>query len=110
MNQEQSYYGMGLSTSRPIPKEVRRSVKVLRAMNHKLRQQMVDLIRESEWLSVTDIYIRLRLEQSVASQHLAVLRREGIVITKRTGKYICYNIDEDRIQTILNCCKQLAQS
>ena len=59
--------------------ELRKAVLVLRAINHKLRQRMIDLLEENERMTVTDIYIKLRLEQSVASQHLAILpgSREG---------------------------------
>lgn len=34
-------------------------------------------------MTFSEIYISLRLEQSVASQHLAILRRVEIVITDR---------------------------
>ena len=57
--------------------ELRKAVLVLRAVNHKLRQKMVDLLEENGKMTVTEIYIKLRLEQSVASQHLAILRRSG---------------------------------
>ena len=70
--------------------ELRKAVLVLRAVNHKLRQRIIDLLEEHEQMTVTDIYIKLRLEQSVASQHLAILRRAGIVITERQGKFINY--------------------
>jgi len=53
----------------------RKAVLVLRAVNHKLRQWIIDLLDDGETMIVTDIYIKLRLEQSVASQHLAILRR-----------------------------------
>ncbi|MEO0338649.1 MAG: ArsR family transcriptional regulator, partial [Bacteroidota bacterium] len=68
--------------------ELRKAVLVLRAVNHKLRQRIIDLLEEGESMTVTDIYIKLRLEQSVASQHLAILRRAGVVGTTRNGKYI----------------------
>lgn len=80
--------------------KIRKATHVLRAVNHKLRQRMIDLIRDNETLTVTDIYIKLRLEQSVASQHLAVLRRAKVVTTERQGKFIYYSIDEDRLVEI----------
>lgn len=73
---------------------------VLRAMNHKLRQQMIKLLDESERMTVTEIYVKLRLEQSVASQHLAILRRAGIVITQRDGKFIYYAVNYERIAEV----------
>jgi len=36
---------------------------VLRAINHKLRQRIVDLLEENQSMTVTDIYIKLRLER-----------------------------------------------
>jgi len=51
-------------------------------------------------MTVTSIYIKLRLEQSVASQHLAILRRAGVVITERQGKFIYYSLDQDRLTQI----------
>ena len=56
----------------------------------KLRQRIIEVLEESDNMTVTDIYIKLRLEQSVASQHLAILRRAGVVITDRQGKFIYY--------------------
>ena len=51
----------------------KKAAMILRALNHKLRQQIVKLIDEQQKMTVTEIYVKLRLEQSVASQHLAIL-------------------------------------
>lgn len=88
--------------------DLRKAVLVLRAINHKLRQRIVDLLEEGESMTVTDIYIKLRLEQSVASQHLAILRRAGIVVTSRHGKYIYYSLNKDRLEQISNLVEDLA--
>jgi DNA-binding transcriptional ArsR family regulator len=79
---------------------IKKSALILRAMNHKLRQQMIKLLDENGRLTVTELYIKLRLEQSVASQHLAILRRAGIVVTKRDGKFIYYAINYPRVAEI----------
>jgi DNA-binding transcriptional ArsR family regulator len=88
--------------------ELRKAVLVLRAINHKLRQRMIDLLEENERMTVTDIYIKLRLEQSVASQHLAILRRAGVVATERQGKFIYYSLDKDRLAQISGLVEELA--
>lgn len=88
--------------------DLRKAVLVLRAVNHKLRQRIIDLLEESETMTVTDIYIKLRLEQSVASQHLAILRRAGVVLTERQGKFIYYSLDHDRLAQISNLVEDLA--
>ena len=88
--------------------ELRKAVLVLRAVNHKLRQRMIDLLEENQKMTVTDIYIKLRLEQSVASQHLAILRKAGVVKTERQGKYIFYSLDNDRLNQISRLVEELA--
>ena len=78
----------------------KKAAMILRALNHKLRQQIVKLIDEQKKVTVTEIYVKLRLEQSVASQHLAILRRAGIVSTIREGKFIFYNVDYARLEQV----------
>jgi len=88
--------------------ELRKAVLVLRAVNHKLRQNIIDLLEEHGRMTVTDIYIKLRLEQSVASQHLAILRRSGVVKTDREGKFIYYSLDKARLSQISRLVEELA--
>ena len=79
---------------------VNKAQKVYRAFNHKLRQQLMDLIAGNPEITVTEMYIRLRIEQSVCSQHLAILRRAGLLGTTRTGKFIAYHLNEGMVSTL----------
>lgn len=79
---------------------IKSAAMTLRALNDKLRQQIVKLIDENKRMNVTDIYVKLRLEQSVASQHLAILRRANIVNTERDGKFIHYTVNYKRLEAI----------
>ncbi len=85
----------------------KKAAMILRALNHKLRQQIVKLIDEHKKVTVTEIYVKLRLEQSVASQHLAILRRASIVTTIREGKFIYYAVDYTRLEQINKFVEQL---
>src|SRR4249919_709993 len=80
---------------------LKKAAMILRALNHKLRQQIIRILDENKKLTVTELYVQLRLEQSVASQHLAILRRAGVVKTERDGKFIHYTINPDRIGDIM---------
>jgi DNA-binding transcriptional ArsR family regulator len=79
---------------------VKKASLILRAINHKLRQQILKLIDEQGKITVTDIYVKLRLEQSVASQHLAILRKAGFVKTERDGKFIYYKVNPARLEDL----------
>lgn len=80
--------------------QLKKAALVLRAVNHKLRQQILKLIHQNGKMTVTEIYIKLRLEQSVASQHLAILRKAGYVTTSRDGKFIYYSVNEERLAEV----------
>jgi DNA-binding transcriptional ArsR family regulator len=54
------------------------------------------------------VYAKLKIEQSVASQHLAILRNANIVVTEREGKFIYYTINKQRLAEIGEIIKLLS--
>ena len=88
--------------------ELKKADLVIRALNHKLRLNILKMLSEKPKSPVTSIYVKLRLEQSVASQHLAIMRRAGIVKSEREGKFIYYSVNENRISDIQKLAKKLA--
>jgi DNA-binding transcriptional ArsR family regulator len=80
---------------------------ILLPINHKLRQEILHLLHKNKKMSVTEIYVKLRLEQSVASQHLAILRKAGFVETKRDGKQIYYSVNYKRMEEVHEHVQQL---
>jgi DNA-binding transcriptional ArsR family regulator len=87
--------------------QLKKAALILRAINHKLRQQILKLIHQNGKMTVTEIYVQLRLEQSVASQHLAILRKAGFVNTIRDGKFIHYSVNHDRLAEVHQFSQQL---
>ena len=85
----------------------RKAALFYRAVNHKLRQKMLQFIYKNEPVAVTAIYTKLRLEQSVASQHLAILRRAGLVDHQKEGKHVYYSIQIDRLQQLHTIADEL---
>lgn len=65
--------------------------KLLKALSNPKRLEIVQLLREQE-LPVAEIQEMLDLPQGNLSQHLQVLRRAGVVKTRRNGKQIYYNV------------------
>jgi DNA-binding transcriptional ArsR family regulator len=80
--------------------ELRKATMVLRAINHPLRQQMLKIIHQAGAMTVTELYVKLRLEQSVASQHLAILRSAALVATERKAKNIFYSVNTGRLDSV----------
>ena len=74
------------------------SSEILRAIAHPLRLQILEFIDQNKRINVNKIYNTLKLEQSITSQHLRILRDTEILETKRTGKYIFYSLNYSRIE------------
>lgn len=86
---------------------VNKARKVLRALSHGLRASILQKISESNEITVTELYVGFKIEQSVASQHLAILRSAGFVKTRRDGKRIFYSINKFGIERAVELCGAL---
>jgi len=75
--------------------------ETLRALAHPLRLKILEFIDQHQTINVNKIYNTMKLEQSITSQHLRILRIAGIVQTNREGKFIHYSIDYDKISKVL---------
>ena len=83
------------------PEKLEASSELLRALADPLRLQIIEFIDQSDAINVNKIYNTLKLEQSITSQHLRVLRTTDLVSTEREGKFIHYRVDYDKIdQTV----------
>lgn len=73
------------------------SAEILRALAHPLRLKILSFIDQNGTINVNKIYNTLKLEQSITSQHLRILRMAGLVGTQRDGKFIHYSIEYPKI-------------
>jgi DNA-binding transcriptional ArsR family regulator len=74
----------------------------LRAYDNKLRKNILKIFIDANHskLLASDIWQKLNLEQSVCSQHLAILIRAEIIISERDGKYFKYYLNEPKLKLI----------
>lgn len=73
----------------------------LRSLASRHRLMLLCSLVEGE-MQVGELVRRLGLTQSNLSQHLAKLREEGLVETRREGTAIYYRIGSDRVRPILS--------
>jgi DNA-binding transcriptional ArsR family regulator len=84
--------------------DLEKAYTLCHAMNHPLRYGIVHLLDQNKELTVTQIYFKLRISQSIASQHLAVLRQAGIVTSRKDGKQVFYVLNKTGY---LNLCQAI---
>ena len=77
------------------PDEMRHSaaqaVRLLKSLANESRLMIMCVLGEGE-LSVGALNERIDLSQSALSQHLALLRDQGLVVTRREGQTIYYSL------------------
>lgn len=76
---------------RQLQKSARAASALLSAMANEARLYLLCRISTGA-LSVGELAAGTGLSQSAVSQHLALLRRDGIVTTRRVGKSIYYSV------------------
>ena len=77
------------------------SSEILRAVAHPLRMKILEFVDKNKTINVNKIYNTLKLEQSITSQHLRILRMSGIVETNRDGKFIYYTINYPKLAQVV---------
>lgn len=75
----------------------------LRAISHPMRIAIIDLLDNGNKLSVTEIYESLDIEQATASHHLNILKNKGVLVSKREGKKIYYQLQNVALTDIIEC-------
>ena len=97
----------GACESRPVasdqlPVELKAAThEFLKALASPTRQRIMLLFARGAELSVGEVAVRIGIRQSTASEQLAILRRGGIVSSRREGKIVLYRSDRDGALDVL---------
>ena len=73
---------------------------LFRVLGHPARVRILELLREGE-RSVGALQAELELDSSGTSQHLAALRRIGLVTSRRVGTNVYYRVENDDVFELL---------
>jgi DNA-binding transcriptional ArsR family regulator len=77
-----------------------RATALLKAMSNPARLMVLCQLAEGE-KSVGELEGAVSLSQSGLSQHLALLRRERIVVTRRSGQTIFYSLASEEAAAVM---------
>lgn len=73
---------------------------LFRVLGHPARVRILELLREEE-LSVGALQAALELDSGGTSQHLAALRRIGLVESRREGTSVYYRVVDEHVFDLL---------
>ncbi len=83
-----------------------RAATLLRLLGNERRLMVLCQLANGE-LSVSEIQQRVGLSQSALSQHLALLREEGVVATRRESQTIYYRIIDHAAMRVIETLAEL---
>ncbi len=73
---------------------------LFRVLGHPARVRILELLRDGE-RSVGALQAELGLDSGGTSQHLAALRRIGLVESRREGTSVFYRVDDEQVFQLL---------
>ena len=79
---------------------------LFRVLGHPARVRILELLREQE-RSVGALQAELGLDSGGTSQHLAAVRRVGLVESRREGTSVYYRVDDARVFDLLETGRAL---
>jgi len=79
---------------------------VFKALAHPIRIQIVKFLRNGE-MCVCDILPNIDSEQSNTSQHLTVLKNQGIVESKKDGAKVIYSIKNNEVYEMIDIAEAI---
>jgi ArsR family transcriptional regulator len=83
--------------------------QLFRALGHPVRIRILELLSDGE-RTVGDLQAQLQLDSSGTSQHLAALRQQGVLESRRAGTSVYYRIRDPRVSQLLAVARQILTS
>lgn len=82
--------------------QLKMAASQIKALAHPLRLSILLFIDKNKTVNVNKIYNTLKLEQSITSQHLKILRNANLVTSNREGKLIYYSVNYTKVKRIVD--------
>ena len=86
----------------------RLQARMVKALAHPTRLQMLALLREGERCAC-EFGPLMGLGQANVSQHLSVLRKVNLVDTRRDGVRVMYSLSDERTSDVLDTLTHIAR-
>lgn len=89
--------------------DYKRTAKILKALGNGHRLQIVQLLQSGE-KNVSDINKDVRISQPSLSQHLAKLKSEGVLDSRRDQRQIFYYVSNTHVARLLSVAMELVHT
>ncbi len=80
--------------------------KLLKTMSHPIRLKILCLLQDKE-MTVGDIHKEVQTTNANVSQHLSILRNQGIISYRKDANFIYNRISEGRVTELIKTMREL---
>lgn len=80
--------------------------KLLKTMSHPIRLKILCLLQDRE-MTVGDIHKEVHTTNANVSQHLSILRNQGIISYRKDANFIYNRIAEGRVTELIKTMREL---
>ena len=86
--------------------DIERASRSIKAMSHPLRLKILCALGDQE-VSVQDIVTMVGTSQSNISQHLAILRDKGILMSRKDANRVYYRVGDARTLALISMMREV---
>lgn len=86
--------------------DIDRASRSLKAISHPLRLKILCTLGDTE-VSVQDLVDAVGTSQSNISQHLAIMRDKGILVTRKEANRVFYRVEDVRILRLITMMREV---
>ncbi|AXG71924.1 HTH-type transcriptional repressor SmtB [Kordia sp. SMS9] len=101
---------MGITKTTGFSEEVNTMAETLKALGHPARLSIMHYLANSPSCICNDIVLELPLAQPTISRHLSELKKVGLIQGEISGKNICYCINLQKWQEVLQYLDMITAS
>lgn len=87
-------------------KHVQDIAKLLKTMSHPIRLKILCLLQDKE-ITVGDIHKEVQTTNANVSQHLSILRNQGIIAFRKDANFIYNRISDERVMEMIKHMRDL---
>jgi DNA-binding transcriptional ArsR family regulator len=86
--------------------DIRQAAQAIKAIAHPLRLKILCILGDQE-ISVQDIVEQVGTSQSNISQHLAILRAKGVLVSRKDANKVFYRIGDLRTLKLIGMMRDV---
>ncbi|HNW71091.1 MAG TPA: metalloregulator ArsR/SmtB family transcription factor [Bacteroidales bacterium] len=84
-------------------KHIEEHVTKLKIVMHPVRYAIMVILVKNKKMTVSEIHSELSMQQAAVSNHLKLMKTNGILCSERDGQNIFYEINNNELRKLFEC-------